>query len=203
MGDSKDWQTQLLGAALMAATRTAIDYATNPDARDQTAKDMRSRLAEVDYTAAAKALSKAIDQFAENSKSALNEAIDSLRENAEDAVEAAAEKAQEQLGSAKRGRGRMILGLLLGLTIGFMLLNEERRNQIMDKLTGATGSIDSGQWTTTDNGNGSPITPSSATETSLTVDLAESEVSKPPPASAPPNQETETVQSVGDSQPEA
>lgn len=147
MADEKDWQQQLLGAAVMAAARTGVEYLTNPDVRDDTVKDVRTRLADVDYNAAARALSKAIDQLAEGSKAAVNEAIDALRSNAEEAVEAAAEKAQEQLGAGKKkGKSRLFLGVLLGLVAGFILLNEDRRNQLMDKLTGASGPIDTTQW---------------------------------------------------------
>jgi hypothetical protein len=150
VGESKDWQNQLLGTALMAAARTAVEYVTNPDAREETAKDVRERLSEVDYGAVAKALSRAIDQFADNSKKAVNEAIDSLRANAEDAVEAAAERAQEQLGQKRRGRGRLFFGLMLGIGIAYLIFNEERRNQLMDKVSGATGSTSpssSSNWT--------------------------------------------------------
>lgn len=149
MGDDKDWQKQLMTAALMAAARTAVQYVTNPNSRDEAVEDVKSRLAEVDYSSAAKAVSVVIDRVAESAKAALNEAIDSIRENAEDAVEAAAEKAQEQLGSPrKRGKGRMFFGILLGIALGFVLLNEERRNMVMDKLTGASGPIDGSQWST-------------------------------------------------------
>jgi len=149
MGDDKDWQKQLLGAALMAAARTAIQYVTNPETRDETVNEVKSRLADVDYTAAARAVSDVIDRLAETSKEALNEAIDSIRLNAADAVEAAAEKAQEQLGAPrKRRRGRLFLGIMLGMALGFVLLNEDRRNRLMDKLTGASGPVDSSQWST-------------------------------------------------------
>ena len=109
MGDDREWQKQLVSAALMAAARTAIQYITNPDSREETVSDVKSKLAEVDYSAAARAVSDVIDRLAETAKTALNEAIDAIRENAEDAVEAAAEKAQEQLGTPKkRGRGGLI-----------------------------------------------------------------------------------------------
>lgn len=149
MGDDREWQKQLANAALTAAVRTGLQFLTNPGSRDETVNDVKSKLAEVDYTAAAKAVSDAIDRLAENSKAALSEAIDNIRANAEEAVEAAAEKAQEQLGTTKkRGRGRLLFGILLGIGLGFILLNEDRRNQIMDKLTGASGPIDSSQWDT-------------------------------------------------------
>lgn len=150
MGDDKDWQKQLMTAALMAAARTAVQYITNPNSRDEAVEDVKSKLAEVDYSSAAKAVSEVIDRVADSAKSALNEAIDSIRENAEDAVEMAAEKAQEQLAGQgrKRGKGRMMFGILLGIALGFVLLNEDRRNQLMDKVTGASGPIDGSQWST-------------------------------------------------------
>lgn len=180
MGDDKDWQKQLLSTALMAAVRTAIDYATNPDARDETVNDVKARLAEVDYSAAARAVSGAIDQLAESSKSALNQAIDSIRANAEDAVEAAAEKAQEQLGARKkRGRGKLFFGILVGIVLGFVILNEDRRNQLMDKLTGANGPIDTSAWNPSPapaSGDSSPLVDEATT--------AETSVSKTEPASS-------------------
>src|SRR5579862_2093397 len=106
MGDDREWQKQLAAAALMAAVRTAVQYITNPESRDVVMDDVKSKLSEVDYGAAAKAVSEVIDRVADSAKVAINEAIDSIRENAEDAVEMAAEKAQEQLGSRKRGKGR-------------------------------------------------------------------------------------------------
>src|SRR5579872_4542159 len=149
MGEDKDWQEQLISAVLMAATKSAIQYVTNPDSREEAMDGVKERLAAVDYGEAAKAVSDVIDRVADSAKAALNEAIDSIRANAEDAVEAAAEKAQEQLGgSRKRGKGRMFFGILLGIVLGFVLLNEERRNQLMDKLTGASGPIDGSQWST-------------------------------------------------------
>ena len=150
MGSEKDWQKQLLNAALMAASRSAIQYMTNPNSRKEAVEDVKSSLAEVDYSAAARAVSQAIDRLAETSKVALNDAIDAIRENAEEVVEAAAEKAQTQLGvpQKKRGRGKLLWGIILGAVIGFILLNEDRRNQLMDKFTGASGPIDGSQWAT-------------------------------------------------------
>ncbi len=149
MSQEKDWQRQLVGAVLAAAARTAVEYATNPNARDETVDEMKSKLAKVDYGALAKVLSRAIDQLSLATKNALNEAIDNIQSSAEEAVEAAAEKAQEQLGSSKRrGKGKLFVGIMLGAVAGFFLLNEDRRNQIMDKLTGASGPIDSTEtWT--------------------------------------------------------
>jgi len=174
MGDDKDWQKQLMTAALMAATRTAVQYITNPNSRDETMSDVKSRLADVDYGAAAKAVSDVIDRVAEGAKAALNEAIDSIRENAEEAVEAAAEKAQEQLGvSKKRGKGRMFFGILLGIALGFVLLNEDRRNQLMDKVTGAGGPIDSSQWSTMASNAKSAATNVASTAADTASDAAE------------------------------
>ncbi|HEV3310978.1 MAG TPA: hypothetical protein VG815_10730 [Chloroflexota bacterium] len=178
MGDDREWQKQLLNAALMAAARSAIQYITHPDSRDEAVDTVKSRLAEVDYSAAGRAVSDVIDRIAESGKAALNEAIDSIRENAEVAVEAAAEKAQEQLGSApkKRGKGKLFFGILLGVVLGFVLLNEDRRNQLMDRMTGATGPVDSSQWSTV--ASNSQTTPSAAVESPAPV-------SSPPEASAP------------------
>jgi hypothetical protein len=150
MGDEKDWQKQLMTAALAAATKAAMQYITNPEARDGAMDDVKAKLAEVDYGSAAKAVSEVIDRMADGAKSAVADAIDSLRENAEVAVEAAAEKAQEKVGvpARKRGRGRMFLGILLGIALGFILLNEERRNMLMDKVSGASGPSDAGLWST-------------------------------------------------------
>ncbi|GEM_PF-6584773 len=190
MGDDKEWQRQLLGAALMAAAKTAVDYVTNPESRDETASQVRSKLAEVDYNAAAKALSRAIDQLAEQSKTAVNEAIDSIRQGAEEAVEAAAERAEEQLGRKKRGRGRLFFGMLVGLALGFVLLNEDRRNQVMDMLTGASGNVDSGSWD-----NFSSTAQTSIPEPVTPAPEPVSNTSSPEPAVAPaptPASEPET-----------
>ena len=213
MGDDKEWQKQLMNAALMAAVRTAIQYITNPDSREETVSDVKSKLAEVDYTAAARAVSDVIDRLADSSKSALNEAIDSIRENAEDAVEAAAEKAQEQLGTPKkRGRGRLFFGILLGIGLGFVLLNEDRRNQLLDKVTGASGPIDSSQWSTvtsdaeTSDGQGSQFkeTVARAQETASQAKTAVQETAAQAKSSAhavadeAAKQATETVETAKD-----
>jgi hypothetical protein len=192
MGDDKEWQRQLLSAALTAGMRTLLEYIRNPDSRDETVSDMKAKLAEVDYTQAAKAVSDVIDRLADSSKLAVSSAIDNIRANAEDAVEAAAEKAQEQLGSNKKsGRGRLLFGILLGIALGFVLLNEDRRNQIMDKLTGASGPIDSSQWETVPNAasveNPTTSVPPTVSETTTgvtetTYDTAETS----PPATEEP-----------------
>ena len=64
---------------------------------------------------------------------------------------AAAQKAEEQSGSPQRkkhGRGKLFWGVVLGAVIGFFLLNEDRRNQLMDRFTGGSGPVDGSQWTT-------------------------------------------------------
>jgi hypothetical protein len=186
MGAEKDWQKQLVNAAVMAAARTAIQYITNPNSRDEAVEDVRSRLAEVDYSAVGRAVSIGIDRLADNAKVALNEAIDSIRENAEEAVAAAAERAQDQLGSKrKHGRGRLFFGILLGIGLGFILLNEDRRNQLIDRVTGASGPIDSSQWSTVTS-NSRPATAESPVPAPAPVTAPES-VSAPEPTKPSPS----------------
>ncbi len=114
MARTNEWQAQLLSAALSAAVKAATEYATDPAARDRAVNDVRTKLAQVDYNAVAKTLSRAIDQAAAQAKNTLNEAIDTLQANAEDAVEMAAERAKEQLGVKKKGgKGKLFFGLLI------------------------------------------------------------------------------------------
>jgi hypothetical protein len=142
--NEKDWLRQLLDAALIAGTRTAVEYLTNPKAREQTMHDVLARLSEVDYDAAAHTITRGIDQLAVAAKDAINRAIDSLRQSADEAVEAAAERAQEQLGQRKgSGKVKLLFAILAGVGLGFVLLSEDRRNQLMDWLTGASGPVQS------------------------------------------------------------
>lgn len=149
MSNKDEWQRQLLGAALFAMARTAVEYLTNPGAREETANDVRARLAEVDYDAVGRTVTRVMDQLASAGKSAINEAIDSWHASADQAVEAAAGRAQEQLGK-RRGGGKfkLFLGFLIGAALAYALLNEDRRNQIMDRITGASGPVQTQSWNT-------------------------------------------------------
>ena len=60
-----------------------------------------------------------------------------------DAVTTAQERAEERLGQKKKGRkGRFLIGLLLGGLIAYFFFDEQRRDDLLDRLTGASGPIE-------------------------------------------------------------
>lgn len=137
-----NWYRQLLALVLLSAARGAVEYITNPGSREDAGKQMRDAFAAIDYDAAAKAVVSAIDSVAEGSKGRLNETIDQLRDVSVDKVDDARSKAQKQLGQRKGRKGRFVVALLLGGLAAYFFLDEQRRDDLLDRLTGASGPIE-------------------------------------------------------------
>src|SRR5438105_1521839 len=78
MGDNQNWYRQLLALVLLSASKAAVEYITNPGSREEATKQLRDAFAQIDYDAAAKALTRAIDDAASTSKDRIDEAIDTL-----------------------------------------------------------------------------------------------------------------------------
>lgn len=143
MENDQNWWRQLTALALVSASRAVVEFLTNPSSRDDATNQLRSAFAEIDYDALASALTRAIDEAASTSKGRLNEAIDQLRDRAEDAVDEAKTRAEKQLAHKRRGRGRrFLIGLVLGGLLAYFLLDEQRRDDLLDRLTGASGPIE-------------------------------------------------------------
>lgn len=142
MDTDQNWYRQLGALVLLSASRAAVEFLTNPSSRQDAQKQLKSSFAEIDYAALANALTTAIDNVASTSKSSLDEAIDSLRDRSVDAVEEAKSRAEDKLGQKKGGRKmRFFFGLLIGGLIAYFVLDEQRRDELLDKLTGASGPI--------------------------------------------------------------
>jgi hypothetical protein len=150
MGDNQNWYRQLLALLLLSASKAAVEYITNPGSRDEAAKGLRDAFQQIDYDAAAKALTRAIDEAANTSKEKLDTAIDSLRDRGVDAVDEAKVRAEKQVGKRGGGKGRLFLGLVLGAVIAYFLFDEQRRDDLLDKLTGASGPIEQNMGTMAD-----------------------------------------------------
>jgi anaerobic ribonucleoside-triphosphate reductase len=143
MDNDQNWWRQLVALALVSASRAVVEFLTNPSSRDEATSQLRSAFAEIDYDALANALTRAIDEAASTSKGRLNEAIDQLRDRAEDAVDEAKTRAEKQLGQKRSRRGRkFLLGLIVGGLLAYFLLDEQRRDELLDRLTGASGPIE-------------------------------------------------------------
>ncbi|GAC1319432.1 MAG: hypothetical protein NVS2B16_15950 [Chloroflexota bacterium] len=139
---NENWYRQLLALVLVSAARGAVEYITNPGSRAEAGNQMRDAFASIDYDAAAKAIVNAIDTVAEGSKGKLSDTIDQLRDVSVDKVDDAKSKAQKQLGQKKSRRGRFVIGLLLGGLAAYFFLDEQRRDDLLDRLTGASGPIE-------------------------------------------------------------
>lgn len=142
MGDNQNWYRQLLALLLLSASKAAVEYITNPGSRDDAAQQLREAFQQIDYDAAAKALTRAIDDAANTSKVKLDTAIDQLRDRGVDVVEEAKGRAEKQAGKKSGGRGRLLFGLILGAVIAYFVLDEQRRDDLLDRLTGASGPIE-------------------------------------------------------------
>jgi hypothetical protein len=140
--DNENWYRQLLALVLLSASRAVVEFITRPESREDAAKQLRAAFAEIDYDAAAKAVISAIDDLAYSSKDRIGEAIDTLRDRSVDAVDEAKSRAEKQLGQKRGGRKlRFFFGLLIGGAIAYFLLDEQRRDELLDRLTGASGPI--------------------------------------------------------------
>lgn len=142
MDTDQNWYRQLVALILLSASRAAVEFITNPGSRQDAGKQLKSAFAEIDYNALGTAMTQAIDNIAATSKDTLNDTIDTLRDRGVDAVGAAQSKAQKQLGQ-KQGGGklRFLFGLLFGAVVAYFVLDEQRRDDLLDRLTGASGPI--------------------------------------------------------------
>jgi hypothetical protein len=142
MGDNQNWYRQLLALLLLSASKAGVEYITNHGSRDDAAKQLREAFQQIDYDAAAKALTRAIDDAANTSKGKLDTAIDQLRDVGVEAVGEAKVRAEKQVGKKGGGKGRLFFGLLIGAIVAYFLFDEQRRDDLLDRLTGASGPIE-------------------------------------------------------------
>jgi hypothetical protein len=143
MDNDQIWYRQLLALVLLSASRAAVEFITNPSSREDATKQLRSAFQEINYDALAKALTRTIDDVASSSKDRLSGTIDTLRDKSVDAVDEAKARAERQVGKKRGGRKmRFIFGLALGGLIAYFLLDEQRRDDLLDRLTGASGPIE-------------------------------------------------------------
>lgn len=142
MDTDQNWYRQLIALVLLSASRAAVDFITNPSSREDAGKQLKGAFAEIDYDALARALTRTIDELAQSSKDRLGDTIDTLRDKGVDAVGDAKSRAEKQLGQKKGGKKmRFLFGLLIGGVIAYFILDEQRRDDLLDKLTGASGPI--------------------------------------------------------------
>ncbi|MGH2449630.1 MAG: hypothetical protein ACRDFS_13645 [Chloroflexota bacterium] len=141
MDQDQNWYRQLLALVLVAASKAAVDFITNTKSREEAVVQLRGAFGEIDYDSLAKALTKGINQAADTSKDALADAIDTLRSRGVDVVDDARDKAEKQLGHKKGGKMKWIFAFLLAAVAGYFLSDQQRRDELMDKLTGASGPI--------------------------------------------------------------
>jgi hypothetical protein len=120
-----------------------VEFITNPGARRDAGAQLKGAFASIDYDALARALTNSIDTLAESSKDALSGTIDNLRDSGVAAVGTAKDRAQKQLGAPKKKgkKMRFLFGLMIGAAIAYFILDEQRRDDLLDRLTGASGPI--------------------------------------------------------------
>ena len=141
MDTDQNWYRQLLALVLLSASRAAVEYITNPNSREDAANQLRNAFAQIDYDALARAVTRAIDEAAETSKDRLSDAIDTLRDASVDKVDEVKSRAEKQVGKKCGGRLRFLFVMTLGGLIVYYLLDEQRRDDLLDRLTGASGPI--------------------------------------------------------------
>src|SRR5437588_11052781 len=157
MENDQNWYRQLAALILLSASRAAVEYITNPSARADAAEQLKGAFREIDYDAVAKAITKAIDDVADNSKTALSGSIDTLRDKGHDAVDEAKTRAEKQLAQKKRGgRTRFLFALVVGAVIAYFVFDEQRRDDLLDRLTGASGPIQQNSYSTFQGAQSSP-----------------------------------------------
>lgn len=142
MNTDQNWYRQLLALILLSASKTAVEYITNPGSREVATGQLRAAFQDIDYEALANAMTKAIDSMALESKGKLNEAIDNLRDQGISAVDEAKNRAQEAAGKKKGGKLKFFFALLIGGVVAYFVFNPQRRDELMDRLTGASGPIE-------------------------------------------------------------
>jgi hypothetical protein len=143
MDTDQNWYRQLLALVLLSGARAAVEFITNPGAREDAGTQLKGAFASIDYDALARALTNSIDTLAESSKGAVSGTIDNLRDSGVAAVGQAKDRAQKQLGAPKKKgkKMRFFFGLLIGATLAYFILDEQRRDDLLDRLTGASGPI--------------------------------------------------------------
>jgi methyl-accepting chemotaxis protein len=138
----QNWYRQLAALVLLSGSRAAVEFITNPGARSDATAQLKGALADIDYDALAGAVTRAIDDVASSSKDRLSGTIDTLRDRSIDVVGDAKTRAEKQLGAKKGGKKmRFFFGLLIGGLIAYFIFDEQRRDDLLDKLTGASGPI--------------------------------------------------------------
>lgn len=148
MENDQNWYRQLAALVLLSASRAAVEYITNPSARVDAANQLKDAFREIDYDGMARAITRAIDDLADNSKTALSGSIDTLRDKGHDAVDEAKTRAEKQLAQKRRGgKGRFLFALALGAVIAYFVFDEQRRDDLLDRLTGASGPIQQNNYT--------------------------------------------------------
>jgi hypothetical protein len=164
LDNDQNWYRQLAALVLLSASRAAVEYINNPASREDAQKQLREQFASIDYDAMAKALTRTIDGFASTSKGRLNETIDVLRDRSVDVVDEAKTKAEKQLGQKKGGRKfRFFLAAIIGGVIAYFILDEQRRDDLLDRLTGASGPIQQSAYTPSPQSYSPPPEPTPAT----------------------------------------
>jgi hypothetical protein len=150
MDNERNWYRQLGALVLLSASRAAVEYLTNPGARDEAESQLKSAFRDIDYDAVARAITRVIDDLADNSKSAVGGSIDTLRDKGHEAVDQVKTVAEERLAEKKRGGGKLRLMFLLAIggAIAYFLFDEQRRDDLLDRLTGASGPIQQSNYST-------------------------------------------------------
>jgi hypothetical protein len=162
MDSDQNWYRQLAALVLLSASRAAVEFITNPGSREDAGKQLKQAFAQIDYDALARAFTRQIDVIASTSKDRLSDTIDTLRDSSVDAVAQASNRAQKAAGRKKGGRKvRFLFGLFIGGLIAYFLLDEQRRDDLLDRMTGASGPIQ-----TTQTFNPPPPPPSPAPQAS-------------------------------------
>lgn len=175
MENDQNWYRQLAALVLLSASRAAIEYINNPISREEAQEQLRDQFANIDFDAVAKAVTRAIDGVATTSKDRLSDTIDTLRDRSVDAVDEAKSRAEKQLApKKKRGKLRFFLAAIIAGVIAYFLLDEQRRDDLLDRLTGASGPIQQSAYT--------PYTPPSASSTTGSGTTGSTEEAAPAPA---------------------
>ena len=143
MNNEQNWYRQLFALVLLSGARAAVEFITNPGSREDATDKLRSAFQEIDYDALARAVTSAIDDFFSSIKVRLSDTIDTLRDRSVDAVDEAKNRAEKQVGKKGGGKLRLLFALSLGGIIAYFLLDEQRRDDLLDRLTGASGPIQS------------------------------------------------------------
>jgi hypothetical protein len=102
-----NWTTNRPGTGsfalvLLSASRAAVEFITKPESREEAGNQLQDAFAQIDFDAAAQAVTQAIDTLASSSKGRLNDTIDTLRDKSFDVVDEAKSRAEDKLAPSKR-----------------------------------------------------------------------------------------------------